>query len=69
MAGTTRSVGGFLMEFPTSILPNIGVEPTREDLIELHWLISENMATVASNLSGGRHRNLTLTTTTEDYME
>ena len=69
MAGVTIRVKGVLAYFPTHILPNIGEEPTREGLIHLHRLVRGNVASVASNLGGGRHGHLALTITTEDYME
>ena len=65
MLGATRSVEGLLVEFLTPILTNIGGEPTREGLIDLHRLISGNMAAVASNLGGGRNGHPALTMTSE----
>ena len=47
MAGATISVKGVLADFPTPILPKIGGEPTREGLIDLHQLVSDNAASVA----------------------
>ena len=67
MAGTTSIIEGFLMEFLTPIITNIGGEPTREALIDLHQLISGNTAYVASKLGGGRHRHLVLAMTSEEY--
>ena len=66
MAGATSSVKGILVGFPTPILPNIGGDLTRERLIDIHQLISGN---VASNLRGGRHGHLALTMTAKEYME
>ena len=51
------------------ILPKIGGEPTREGIIDIHQLISGNVAFVASNLGRGRHGHRTLTMTAEEYME
>ena len=56
------------MDFLTPILPNIGRDPTRESLIELHRLISGNLAPVALNLRVGRHRHFNLTMIAEDYI-
>ena len=67
MAGSTISVKGVLAEFPSTILPKIGGETTREVLINLHRLVSGNMASVASNLGGGRHGCLAMTMTAEEY--
>ena len=36
MAEATSRVEGFLMDFLIPLLPNIGGETTREDLIKLH---------------------------------
>ena len=69
MAGAMSSVEGVLANFPTPILPNIGGEPTREVLIEIHRLISGNAASVALNIGGGRHGHLALTMTAEEYTE
>ena len=68
MAGTKRIIEGVLSDFSTPIITKIGREPKRESLIELHQLISGNAASVASNLGGGRHGQLVLTTTDEEYM-
>ena len=57
------------MDFPTPILPNINVYPTREGLIDIHQLISGNAASVALNFGGVRHRHLMMTMTSEEYME
>ena len=67
MSGATRSFKGFLMDFPTPILPNIDGEPTREGLINIYLLISGNAASMASKLRGDRHGHLALTMTDEDY--
>ena len=69
MAGATSRVKGFLADFQTPVLPNIGGEPTRKVLIKIHLLISGNAAAVASNLGGVRHRHLALTMTAYEYME
>ena len=69
MAGPTSSIDGVLEEFPTTILPKINIEPTREGMINLHQLISGNATSVASNLGGGRHEHLLLTMTAEEYRE
>ena len=53
MSGATSSVEGVLAEFLTLILPKIDKKPTREGLINIHLLVSENAASVASNLGGG----------------
>ena len=63
MAGTTSSIEGVLTDFSAPILPKIGGELTREVLINLHRLVSGN---VASNLRGGRHGHLALTMTDEE---
>ena len=69
MAGATISVEGVLAYFPTPIIPKIDGERTREGFIKIHQLISENAASVASNLGGGQHGHLTLTMTAGEYME
>ena len=68
MAGTTGSVEEVLAELLTLVLPKIGRYPKTEALIELHWLISGNVASVASKLGGGWQRHLALKTTVEDDM-
>ena len=68
MARSTTSVKGVLADFPTPILPNIGGEPTREALINLHQLVSGNVASVAPNLREFRHGHLALIMTAEEYM-
>ena len=68
MAGKTSSVEEFLADFPTLILPKIGKDPTREAMIELHWLISGNAVSMALNLGGIRQGHLTITMTKKDYM-
>ena len=67
MVRETSSIEGVLVDFPTPIISNIGGIPTRESLIDLHELVSGNVVSVASNLGGGRHRHLTLTTTSNKY--
>ena len=69
MAGATSSVEGVFEDFLTTILQNIGGEPTRESLINLHQLISGNAASVTSNLRGFWHRYLVLMMTNEEYIE
>ena len=69
MGGSKSSIEGVLMYIPTPILPKICGEPTREDLIEIHRLISGNAASVESNLGGGRHGHLAPKMTTKEYME
>ena len=68
MLGTSNSVKGVLVDFMMPILPNIVGEPTRESLIEIHQFISENAASVASNLREVWHGHLALTMTTEEYL-
>ena len=60
------SVEGFLVDLLTLILPNIGKDMTREDLIGLHQLISGNVALVTSNLGRCRPGHLVLMMTVED---
>ena len=67
MVEAISSVEGVLEDFPTPILPKIGVEPTREGPIDLHRLVSGNTAYVASNFRGGRHEDLMLMMTSEEY--
>ena len=68
MTGTANSAEGVLLDFLMTILPKIVGEPTRESIINIHRLISENAAYVAPNLGGGRHVYLVLTITTENYL-
>ena len=68
MSGTTTSVKGVLADLPPPIIPKIGREPIIEALIELHRLISVNVASVASDIRGGRNRHITLTKTVDYYM-
>ena len=58
----------YFVDFQTPILPKIIGYPTIEALIELHQLISINMASGVSNLGGGQHGHLTITITAEDYL-
>ena len=67
MEGATSSFEGVLTDFLTPILPKINVEPTREGLIDLHWLVIENTVSVVPNLGGGRHRHIVLTMTAKEY--
>ena len=69
MAGATISFKGVFADFLTHILLKITIEPTREGLININLLISGNVASVALNLGGGRHGNLALSMTAEEYME
>ena len=67
MAGETIIVKEVLSEFPTSIVPKIGGEPTREILINLNRLIIGNVVSVASNLGGGRNEHLILKMIAKEY--
>ena len=69
VAGATSSAKGVLVDFPTPILPKIGVELTREGLIEIHGLISGDVVSVALNLGGGQHGHLALMMSFEEYTE
>ena len=51
------------------ILPNIGRETTREDIINLQKIINVNTASVMSNLRGGCHGHLSLMMAAEDYLD
>ena len=68
MAGKTSSNEGVLTDFLTPILSKISGELTREAMIELHQLISGNSASMMSNLGRGRHGDLMLTMTSDEYM-
>ena len=68
MLGTSNSAKGVLADFLMPILPNIVGEPTRESLIEIHQLISENAASMASNIGEVWHDHLALTMTVEEYL-
>ena len=65
--GATSSFELFLADFPTSIIPNIGGETTREALIYLHQLVRANTASVASNLGEGHHGHLALQIPGKEY--
>ena len=65
MEGKISSVEGFLTDLLMPILPNIGGNPMREAIIEIHQLTSRN---AASNLRGGRYGHITLTMTADEYM-
>ena len=65
MVGETSSIEVVLADLHTPILPKIGKEPTRESLINLHTLISGNVASVESNLGGFWRRHLALIMTAE----
>ena len=69
MMGSTSCVQGVLAEILTPIPPNIGGEPTREALINLHRLIIGNTESLVSNLGEGQHGHLALTMISEYYME
>ena len=47
MARTNSSVKGFLADFLTPIIPKIGRDPAREELIKIHRLTSGNAVSVA----------------------
>lgn len=68
MVGIANIIKGFLVYFPTPIIPKIIGEPTRESLINIHQLISGNAYSVASNLKGGWHGHLALTISAEEYL-
>ena len=61
MVGAISIIEGVLVDFLTHLLLNIGGEPTREALIDMHRVISGNLASVASDLGGGRNVDLVLT--------
>ena len=67
MAGATTIADGVIAYFWKPILLEISREPTRERLVELHRLISENVASVLSNLVGGCNGHLAPTITSENY--
>ena len=67
MAGGGISVKTVLSDDQTPILPNIGGEPTREELIYLHQLISGNVESMASNLIGSHHGHFDMTMTADEY--
>ena len=67
MTGVTSSTKGILTDLLAPILLKIGREPTREGVINLHWLVSGNAASVLSNLGGGHHGHLALTMTKLEY--
>ena len=67
MTGATSGVEGVLADFPTPTLQNIGGETTRETLINLHQLVSVNLASMVSNLGGGRHGHIALTMASKEY--
>ena len=68
VTGTANRVEGVLTDFLMLILSKTVGELIRESLIKIHQLISGNVASVASNLGGGRHVHLALTMTAEDYL-
>ena len=68
MMGGTISIEGVLVDFPSPFFPKINVELTREGLVDLHQLISGNVASVALKLGGCQQERLALTITAEEYM-
>ena len=68
IVGVTSSVEVVPADFLTPILPKIIGELTREGLINIHRLVSGNVASVASNLIGGQHGHLALTMKSTEYM-
>ena len=68
MAGSTNSIEVVLVYFPMPILPRISGELTIKSPIDIHQLISGNVASVVSNLGVGWHGHLALTMTTEYYL-
>ena len=66
MERVKASIEGVLTDFLKPILPNIGGEPTREGLIELYQLFSENAASMSLNLRGVRHRHLSMKITSKE---
>ena len=60
VAGATTRFEGVFTGLLTPIIPKIGGEPTREGLVELHQLVSGNMASVLLNLVGGQHGHLAM---------
>ena len=68
MVGKMNSAGLFLANFPILKVPKIGGDLTKASIIEVHWLISGNAASVTSNLVGGQHVHLTLIMTAENYI-
>ena len=50
--GGKTSTEEVLAELLTPVLPNIGGEPTRKGLIDLHRLISGDAASMSSNFEG-----------------
>ena len=69
MAGTENSVKGVLADSPIPNPHKIIGEPMRESLINIHRLISGNLASVTLNLRGGQNGHLTLTIAAEDWPE
>ena len=68
MVGATNSAEGVLAKFLIPISPKIDGGPTRESLIEIYLLICGNVASMASNLGGGRHGHLELKMNVKDYL-
>ena len=65
--GATIIVKGFLTDFPTPILQNIGEEPTREALIHLHQFFSGNTVSMVLNLGGDWRGHLVPMMTSKKY--
>ena len=55
MSGTVKNVEGVLTNFLMPILPNVTRESKRESLINIHRLISGDMASMESKVGGGWH--------------
>ena len=53
MTLTSNSFEGFLPDFLLTILPNMAGEPPIESLIKIHWSISGNSDSMASDIGGG----------------
>jgi hypothetical protein len=54
--------------FPHSSLPKVTGEPTFEDLKVIQWLLNTNAMSVVSYEGGGRHGNLGIIMTNEEYL-
>ena len=68
MAESTSSIEGVLADFLASIIPKVVIEPTREALVDLHFILILNAASVASKLDRGHHGHLTLTMAVDEYL-
>jgi hypothetical protein len=53
--------------FPHSSLPKVTGEPTFEDLKVIRGLLNSNAMSVSSYVGGGRHGNLGISMTNEEY--